>query len=382
MAPVACSRQGMYIRAMTPLTPDRFAHALGLLRKGVDDRAFPGAVLAVGQQSQLAILPMGRLSYAADAPAVLAETIYDLASITKVIATATMAMILADRKRLDLDHPVAQSLPDFVPPFDTATGPLWDARNEVTVRHLLAHTSGLPAYEQFFLRAREKAHVIEEALALPLEEPPGQQTLYSDVGFILLGEVLERAAGESLDAFCQREIFGPLGMHSTCFNPPAEQRARIAPTEQDDAFRKRLIHGEVHDENAWVMGGVAGHAGLFGTAGDLAAFSQMMLNEGRSNGKQIIPPATIREFTRARQGSPRGLGWDKPSEPSSSGRYFSPSAFGHLGYTGTSMWLDPEKNLFVILLTNRVHPSRSNEAIKDIRPLVHDAVVEALQLPR
>ena len=235
--------------------------------------------------------------------------------------------------------------------------------------------------EWFFRRGRERAHVIEEALALPLEEPPGQKTVYSDVGFILLGEILERVAKEPLDAFCRREIFEPLGMQHTCFNPAAELQPRIAPTEQDDLFRKRLIWGEVQDENAWVMGGVAGHAGLFGTAGDLAAFCQMMLDEGKAGGKQLIQPGTIREFQYAwpaREGAPRGLGWDKPSKPSSSGRYFSPASYGHLGYTGTSIWIDPEKELFVVLLTNRIHPTRTNEAIKQIRPALHDAVVEAL----
>jgi CubicO group peptidase (beta-lactamase class C family) len=171
-------------------------------------------------------------------------------------------------------------------------------------------------------------------------------------------------------------------MRSACFNPSRELWERIAPTEQDDAFRKRLIRGEVQDENAWVMGGVAGHAGLFGAATDLAAFSQMMLRGGNADGRQLIQPATIQEFTRAypaQQGSPRGLGWDKPSQPSSSGRHFSPASYGHMGYTGTSLWIDPEKELFVILLTNRIHPTRSNEAIKTIRPAVHDAVVEALR---
>ncbi|MBI3935291.1 MAG: beta-lactamase family protein [Acidobacteria bacterium] len=363
------------------LEPAELAPALGILNQGVEEHAFPGAVLAVGHRGCLGILATGRLSYAWDAAPVSADTIYDLASLTKVVATTTAAMILADRALLDISRPVVSYLPDFVPPFALATGPWWSAREEVTVRHLLAHTSGLPTYEQFFLRAREKSHVIEEALALPLEAPPGQQTVYSDVGFILLGEILERAANERLDTFCRRETFEPLGMRCTCFNPPAELQARIAPTEQDDLFRKRLIRGEVQDENAWVMGGVAGHVGLFGTAGDLAVFCQMMLEEGKAGGKQLIQSGTIREFTRgwpAREGAPRGLGWDKPSEPSSSGRYFSASSFGHLGYTGTSIWIDPQKQLFVVLLTNRIHPSRANEAIKNIRPAIHDAVMEAL----
>ena len=368
--------------AFVDLPPSMLSSALALLNKSVEDHVYPGAVLATGHHRRLAILTAGKLSYEREAAPVGADTIYDLASLTKAVATATAAMILADRAALDLNQPVAKFLPEFVPPFSFATEPLWSAREEVTVRHLLAHTSGLPAYEKFFLRARQKSHVIEEALALPLEEPPGRRTVYSDVGFILLGEILERVANEPIDSFCRREIFEPLGMRTTCFNPPAELQSRIAPTEQDDQFRKRMIRGEVQDENAWVMGGVAGHAGLFGTAGDLAAFCQMMLDEGSAGGRPLVQTATIREFTHpwpAEQGEPRGLGWDKTSEPSSSGRYFSPASYGHLGYTGTSIWIDPEKQLFVILLTNRIHPSRANEAIKTIRPALHDAIVEALR---
>jgi CubicO group peptidase (beta-lactamase class C family) len=364
-----------------PFSGEAFGGPLHILKRGVQERSFPGAVLALGHRRRLAILPVGNLSYADDSAPVAEDTIYDLASLTKVVATTTAAMILSDRHLLEIDRPIAAYLHDFALPFELATGPLWAAREEVTVRHLLAHTSGLPAYEQFFLRARKKSHVIEEAMALPLEEPPGHKVVYSDVGFILLGEILERVARTPLGAFCRKEIFEPLGMASTCFNPPSDFHPRIAPTEQDDTFRHRLICGEVHDENAWVMGGVAGHAGLFGTAGDLAAFSQFMLDGGRFDERQLIRPETIQEFTRAcpvREGFPRGLGWDKPSPPSSCGRYFAERSYGHLGYTGTSIWIDPEKQLFVVLLTNRVHPTRANQAIQQLRPAVHDAVVEAL----
>ncbi|MBI4465210.1 MAG: beta-lactamase family protein [Acidobacteria bacterium] len=364
-----------------PIHEEPFREAREILNQAVEQRAFPGAVLAVGYKTDLTVLPVGRLSYAPEAPGVTADTLYDLASLTKVVATTTAAMILAERSLLGLDRPVAGYLPDFWQPFDTGVDPLWSARGEVTVRHLLAHTSGLPDYEKFFLRAREKSHVVEEALALPLQEAPGRKRLYSDVGFILLGEILELAAGEALDRFCQREIFAPLEMPNTGFNPPQELWDRIAPTEWDESFRKRLIQGEVHDENAWVMGGVAGHSGLFSTAGDLARFCRMMLAEGRVNGSHLIQPDTIREFTRvwpAAEGSPRGLGWDKPSDPSSSGHYFSAASYGHLGFTGTSLWMDPEKVLFVILLTNRIHLTRANESIRTIRPAVHDAVAKAL----
>lgn len=402
---------------MEEQTPEQFGAAVEILNRAVRARAFPGAVLGVGHRESLVILPVGRLTYEADAGAVTAETIYDLASLTKVLATTTAAMILTERGQLALDRPVAGYIPEFTAEFagddndgngqaavasngaPVESGRLQAARSAVTVRHLLAHTSGLPGYEKFYLQARKKSHVIEEALGVPLEAAPGERTLYSDVGFILLGEIVERAAKASLDAFCRREIFGPLGMRSTCFNPPmngtGDWRARIAPTELEETFRKRLIWGEVHDENAWVMGGVAGHAGLFGTAGDLARFCRMMLAEGEiavvndsgPGGKRLVKAATVEEFTRAwpaiQSGTQRdihGLGWAKRSEPSSSGRYFSAASYGHLGYTGTSMWIDPDKYLYVILFTNRVHPSRANEAIKQVRPAVHDAVVESLGL--
>ena len=362
------------------MEPSQLAPARSILEAAVARRAFPGAVSAVGYKGETSFVSTGCLTYEDGSAPVTPDTIYDLASLTKVVATTTAAMILSERGVLALDRPIALYLPDFVDGYDTAD-PLQAARGEITVRHLLAHTSGLPAYEQFFLRAREKSHALAEALALPLEASPGEKTIYSDVGFILLGAILERVSQQNLDKFCDLEIFSPLGMSDTRFNPPETFWDRIAPTENDSKFRKRLIRGEVHDENAWVMGGVAGHAGLFGTATDLARFCSMMLAGGKAGNRQILKPETIREFTRpwpAAQGAARALGWDKPSEPASCGRHFSASSYGHLGFTGTSIWIDPEKELFVILLTNRVHPSRTNEAIRQIRPALHDAVVEAV----
>jgi len=362
--------------------------ARSILEAAVAARAFPGAVLAVGYNGETSVVPTGYLTYEDGSAPVRPNTIYDLASLTKVVATTTATMILHERGALSLDRPVALYLPDFLEPYDTAADPLWAARGEITVRHLLAHASGLPPYERFFLRAREKSHVLAEALALPLAATPGKKTAYSDVGFILLGAIIEQVSMQGLDAFCETEIFSPLGMIDTRFNPPEALWDRIAPTESDTEFRKRLIRGEVHDENAWVMSGVAGHAGLFGTAADLARFCSMMLTGGMLAGgkageRRILKPETILEFTRpwpASDGPARGLGWDKPSEPSSCGRYFSASSYGHLGFTGTSIWSDPEKNLFVVLLTNRVHPSRTNEAIRQVRPAVHDAVAWGLHL--
>jgi CubicO group peptidase (beta-lactamase class C family) len=215
---------------------------------------------------------------------------------------------------------------------------------------------------------------------MPLDYAPRSKTVYSDLGILLLGEVLERVTGKGLEDLANEEVLGPLGMSDTRYRPPASLRSRIAPTEVDP-WRGRLVHGEVHDENAFGLGGVAPHAGLFSTARDLAAFAQMMLNGGAFGGHRLLKPETIALFTRRADrvpGSSRALGWDTPSPPSSAGALFSASSYGHTGFTGTSLWIDPERELFAILLTNRVHPTRENPKITELRPAFHDAVMEAI----
>ncbi len=302
-----------------------------------------------------------------------ATTLFDLSSVTKVVATTTMAMLLYERGLLDLDAPISAIVPEFT------RDPARDLRrHEVTLRMLLAHSSGLPAHEKFFLKARTRDELLQAAFTTPLAANPATRAQYSDIGFIILGLALERLADESLDRFAQREIFAPLAMTSTTFNPPQEIRPRIPPTADDQSFRKRIIQGEVQDENASVLGGVAPHAGLFSTAEDLAKFAQAMLNHG----SPILRPETVALFTRresAPPGTSRALGWDTPSAPSQSGKYFSPQSFGHLGYTGTSLWIDPARQLSITLLTNRTWPDSSNQAIKQIRPKFHDAIIEALK---
>jgi CubicO group peptidase (beta-lactamase class C family) len=250
------------------------------------------------------------------------------------------------------------------------------------VRNLLTHTSGLPAHKDYFLVLHSKREFVAAICREPLEYVPGSKTIYSDLGFILLGEILERATGKTVDQLAQQQIFTPLQMASTMFNPSKNLFSQIAPTENDTTFRKRLLQGEVHDENAYAMGGVAGHAGMFTTASDLAAFCQMMLNGGIYGHHRMLTRATISMFTAPQTiaGNARTLGWMSPTPNSSSGKYFSPRSFGHLGYTGTSIWIDPDRKLFVILLTNRVNPTRENDKIAAVRPAVHDAVVEALGL--
>lgn len=348
---------------------ERFGPAYSILESAIGEGAFPSASVAISHNGQLVGLKaFGRFTYQAGAPTVSTETIFDLASLTKVIATTTMAMILYDRGLLDLESRVVGSLPEF------ATD---DPRREgITFRMLLAHSSGLPAYEKIFLRARTRDELLAAAFSMPLATDPGTRAVYSDIGFILLGVALERIAGEALDRFCQREVFGPFGMSTTAFNPPASLRSAIPPTVDDRNFRHLVIQGEVNDENADVMGGIAGHAGLFSTARDAATFAHAMLC-----GSPILREETISLFTRRELspvGTSRALGWDTPSQPSQSGQYFSTSSFGHLGYTGTSLWLDPEQDFSIALLTNRTWPDGKRQDIKTIRPLFHDAVMQAL----
>jgi len=348
-----------------------FRPAFDVLKEAIAARSFPAAAAAVTHRGQLvAMKGFGRFTYEPESPEVQADTVFDLASVSKAVATTTMAMLLYERGLLDLNAPVVGVVPEF-------------ARNEprcrqVTFRMLLAHSSGLPAYEKLFLQAPSRDELLAMAFGTRLTADPGTRAEYSDIGFIILGVALERLADESLDSYCQREIFGPLGMIHTTYNPAPELRSSIPPTVDDWTYRNRIIQGEVHDENASALGGVAGHAGLFSNAEDVAIFAQTML----SGGSPILRPETIELFTRREStpaGTSRALGWDTPSAPSQSGKHFSPRSYGHLGYTGTSLWIDPERQLSVTLLTNRTWPDRASQAIKEVRPRFHDAVVEALE---
>jgi CubicO group peptidase (beta-lactamase class C family) len=347
-----------------------FAPSFEILGNAIAECAFPAASLAVIHRGKLAALKaFGAFTYEPNSPKVKTTTIFDLASVSKVVATTMTAMILYERGLLDLEAPVAAIVPEFAG-FDPR-------RKDVTVRMLLAHSSGLPAYEKLFQKASSRDHLLSLAFTTNLTADPGTRAEYSDIGFIILGSLLERIADEPLDRFCQREIFGALGMAQTMFNPPAPWRVLIPPSVDDRTFRHRVIQGEVQDENASMLGGVAGHAGVFSSAADLAIFANATLQSV----SVLVRPETLDVFSR-RETSPNGtcrtLGWDTPSSPSQSGKYFSSNSFGHLGYTGTSMWIDPERQLSIILLTNRTWPDCHNEAIKQIRPAFHDAVIEAL----
>jgi CubicO group peptidase (beta-lactamase class C family) len=368
---LACRSSLAPHRAASRLEP--FAEVDRIVEAAIADQAFPGAVVAVGHRGELVHLAaFGRQTYAVDAPAVEIGTIFDLASLTKVVATTTAAMILVDEGKLDLDAPVARYLPAF-------TGP---GKERVSVRHLLAHAAGIEWWAPLFREIEGKAAYVERIEAMPLASEPGAKEVYSDLGIILLGAVLEKVSGSPLDRFVAERVFAPLGMRETLFRPPAELLPRIAPTERDE-WRGRVIHGEVHDENAFAMNGVAPHAGLFSTAPDLSRFAQMMLDHGRADGHRIVERATIDLFTHRAgivPGSDRALGWDsKSAVGSTAGALFSASSFGHTGFTGTSLWIDPERELYLILLTNRVHPTRENRRIAQVRPAVADAVVRAIE---
>lgn len=352
-----------------------FSTVRAVLQQAIAQRVFPGAAWGVLQRGEiLAIEGIGRFTYDDDAPAVQAETVFDLASVSKVVATTAAAMVLVDRGLLHLDTRLGDILPGFVVGAEPGSGKIL-----VTLRMLLAHSSGLPGYVQLFRDDSTPEALLRDALHLPMEAAPGTRTEYSDIGYILLGKAIEVLSGETLDKLCAKTIFDPLGLRHTTFNPPAEWRSAIPPTERDTSFRKRVIQGEVQDENAWVLGGVAGHAGVFSNVADLLTLARCILENGRRpGGDPIFQAGTVKTFATP-QSTGRALGWDVPTPPSSSGRYFGPHSIGHLGYAGTSIWIDPDQELAVVLLTNRTWPDRSNDAIRQVRPVFHDSVVEALR---
>jgi CubicO group peptidase (beta-lactamase class C family) len=349
----------------------QFEHVRFILNTAVTERAFPGAAVSVIHRGELVFAEgIGHFTYDPLSSPVTVQTVFDLASLTKVLATTAAAMLLYERGQFRLEQPVANVVPEFAQGSD-------DRKKEVTFEMLLAHSSGLPAHVKFYEQVKTREDLLRAAYRVPLEAEPMSRAAYSDIGFIILGVALERIADQTLDVFCAREIFEPLGMNQTFFCPAQALRGSIPPTLDAVDFRNRVIQGEVNDENASVMGGVAGHAGLFGSVVDVAKFAECIL---RGSGP-ILNRATIELFTKRQQhpaGTSRTLGWDTPSTPSQSGRYFSPQSFGHLGYTGTSLWIDPERQLSVTLLTNRTWPDGKSQQIKQIRPAVHDAIVEAL----
>lgn len=342
-----------------------------IVNEGIRAGGYPGAAVVVGRQGAAVWRKgFGTLGWGIGSPAVTADsTIYDLASLTKVVATTTAAMILYDEGRLPLDRKVSEYLPGFVGKW----------KDEVTIRHLLTHRSGLPAGRELWRVARTPEQNKQAVIETKLRFRPGRSFIYSDLGADVLGWVVESIAGQPLDVFVRLRVFEPLGMANTHFLPPDSVHDRVAPTDRS-ARRGFVVGAQVHDENAYVLGGVAGHAGLFGTADDLAVFAQMMLNGGIFGETRIVSEETVRLFTQRAAGS-RALGWEMAEGRHGAGEYLSPTAYGHIGFTGTSLWIDPQRDMFVILLTNRVHAARVKRpatVISDIRADVSDAAALAV----
>src|SRR2546428_6809366 len=367
----------MTLQAMDARGEAQLRPAYEVIEKAIADKAFPGATLAVGYRGKVAIHAFGKLSYDAKAATVAPTTMYDIASLTKVVATTTLVAKLAEGDfavPLDLDAKIERYLPEW------ASGPQPEWRHRVTVRHLLTHTSGLPAFKEYWRTSKSKQDTLARIFVEPLEYEPGTKEIYSDLGIILVAEIIERLTGRTLEDLAKSFIFATLGMKDTMYRPQKKLWPSIAPTEIDDTLRHRLVQGEVHDENAFAIGGVSGHAGIFSTAPDLAAFCPMLLNGGVYAHQRILRRATVAQFTTPQQLScgTRTLGWAVPTESGSSGHYFSAHSFGHTGFTGTSIWIDPDRQLFVVLLTNRVHPTRENMKIQKVRVELHDAVMRSL----
>jgi len=371
------------------MSAEALARVDAIIEAGIADSAASGAAIAIGRHGRLVSLKgFGELQYGTRRP-VTPTSIFDLASVSKVVGTTTATMILVGEGRLDLDAPVVRYLPWW------SRGDV--RKNEVTVRQLMLHRTGLIPFRTWYFEMEGMQAYKDAAADELLEVPPGTRTAYSDIGIMTLAWVIEEIAGQPLDEFLQERLWNPLGMLETRYNPQSTLRPRIAATEIDTIYRNEMVWGTVHDENADAMGGVAGHAGLFSTAVDLSVFARMMLNDGvapacapggdpgepcpvrRTEERRIVDADVLDEFTtRYDETSSRALGWDTPSVRSSGGDYVTNEAFGHTGYTGTSIWMDPELDLWVVFLTNRVHPTRENQKHVPLRRAVHDAAVQAI----
>ena len=347
-----------------------FARAADVVQRGVDERAFPAAVVEVGTAGGvLWSQAFGRLDADAESAPTQQNTIFDLASLTKVIATTSLVMRLVERGALALDDPIRKWIREW----------RGNDREDVTVRALLTHSSGLSAWLPFFRDYTGRQEFQHAIASLPLEYRPDTQSIYSDLGFILLGFIIEDAGGRPF-ASQAAEVLASVTSAPLMFNPPAALRSSIAPTE-NDAWRGRRLVGEVHDENCWALGGAAGHAGLFGSAAGVGDFARVVLGALAGRDARLSTTEIVRTFVArysAATGS-RALGWDTMLPTSSCGTTISPASFGHTGFTGTSLWIDPERSLYVVFLTNRVNPTRENTAIQQIRPALHDAVMSALR---
>ena len=355
------------------MSAERLAKIDHVVQRGISAGGYPGAAVVVGRRgSAVWEKGFGRLSWGRESAQVSDRTIFDLASLTKVVGTTTALMVLYDEGKIRLDDPVSKYVPEFV----------GGEKDRVTIRQLLEHRSGLPAGRDLWRLSNSAAEARAAVIETPLACSPGRCYEYSDLGADMLGFVVEAVSGARLDQFLQERVWQPLGMTDTFFRPADSLRARIAPTELMPR-RGYPLQGEVHDENAFALGGIAGHAGLFSTVADLAVFAQMMLNGGEYNGTRLIADSTVTLFTRRAAGAgTQALGWDTcDGKGGSCGTYLGERAYGHTGFTGTSLWIDPERDMFVVLLTNRVHEPRAKrpaKVISDVRADLSDAAALAV----
>jgi len=360
-----------------------FPTAFAVLDSAIKAEIFPGAQVVVAQHGKLVFSEgFGYHTYEKDSPPVTNKTIYDIASLTKVLVATPVTMKLISQKKLSLDQNIQQFYPQFTGGY----------KESATIRHLLTHSSGLQGYVPFFQdeNIKDKEDVLQNIQNSKLDFEPESQSKYSDLGFILLSSIIEKVSGRPIDRLAQSWLFQPLDMKNTRYSPPAEWRRNIAPTELDTVYRHRLIHGEVHDENTYLMGGVSGHAGVFSTAEDIAKYAQMLVDGGLWQGKRLFTEAQIKEFTTLQNlpnGSDFALGWDTPSQNGKSiaGDYFTHGSFGHLGFTGTSLWIDPNQEIIIVLLANRVYPNRNGDEgsreMYGIRREFYNRVMEVLISP-
>ena len=356
-----------------------------IISEGISDGSFPGAQLIIGNENYILYSQnYGNFTYDEFSNTVTDESIFDIASVTKVVAATTSIMILYNSGKLDVYDKVAKYLPEFSD----------NGKDETKILNLLLHNSGFAAWKPFYKTCRTREDVLREIFNSDFEYEPETKSLYSDLNAVLLGLIVERVSGLPLDKFCEENIFVHLGMKNTFYNPGENFKARILPTENDTYWRMKQIHGEVHDETASLMGGVSGNAGLFSNASDLYRFMKMMLSEGKyynvfSRGlkeESMFTPDIVKKFTskytETNYINTRALGWEtKPEQTGSKsripcGELISENCFGHTGFTGTSVWCDKDRNLIIIFLTNRIYPSRENNGIRTIRPEVHNKAIE------
>lgn len=351
---------------------ERLGH---IMNRGIDQGVFPGGVVLVRHRNEIvfheayghSFTHMDAQSLASERVPTRPGTIYDLASVTKLF-TATCVMRLADEGKLHLDEPVANHLPAFAV----------NGKSRITARHLLSHVAGLP-YCRLWEEATTIAARMERVMAVKPEAPLATTFVYHDTNFIVLGTLIEAIDGRPLDQAMRIRVLDPLGLGLTRYGPLDTSITNIAATEDESYVERGMVHGAAHDENAWSLGGVAGHAGLFGAARDLSAFGQAFLNGGLPEGVRLLEPKTIAEMTRNQIGhlGSRGLGWQLDA-PHYMGGLASPQTYGHTGFTGTSIVIDPPRELIVVVLTNRVHPTRHGPTVDTTRRAVADAVLDVV----